>query len=80
MSKKRHFSQEEKYATLMSAKDIGVDKSAEIAGLHYTTVYGWRGNLAAIGKKAFFQDLAASTLPRFHSFSTLLQPNQVYSD
>lgn len=53
MTKKRHFSQEEKYAILMSAKDIGVDKAAEIAGLHYTTVYGWRGKLAAMGKKAY---------------------------
>jgi transposase InsO family protein len=53
MTKKRHFSQEEKYAILMSAKDIGVNKAAEIAGLHYTTIYGWRGKLAAMGKKAF---------------------------
>jgi transposase InsO family protein len=53
MGKKRHFSQKEKYAILLSARDIGVDKAAEIAGLHYTTVYGWRGDLAAMGKKAY---------------------------
>jgi transposase len=53
MSAKRHFSQKEKYAILMSAKDIGVNKAAEIAGVHYTTVYEWRGKLAALGKKAF---------------------------
>lgn len=55
MTKKRHFSQEEKYAILMSAKDIGVDKAAEIADLHYTTVYGWRGDLAVLGKKAYLE-------------------------
>jgi len=53
MVKKRHFSQEEKHTILMSAKDIGVKKAAEIAGLHYTTVYGWRGDLAAMGDKAY---------------------------
>jgi len=53
MTKKRHFSQEEKYTILMSAKDIGVDKAAEIADLHYTTVYGWRGGLEAMGKDAY---------------------------
>ncbi len=53
MDKKRHFSQEEKYAILMSAKDIGVDKAAEIAGLHYTTVYTWRSKLSALGKQAY---------------------------
>lgn len=53
MGKKRHFSQEEKRTILTSAKDIGVDKAAGIAGLHYTTVYGWRGDLSAMGKKAY---------------------------
>ncbi len=53
MTKKRHYSQEEKYAILMSAKDIGVSKAAEIAGLHYTTIYGWRSDLTVLGKKAF---------------------------
>jgi transposase InsO family protein len=53
MAKRRHFSQEEKHTILMSAKDIGVDKAAEIAGLHYTTVYGWRNDLAAMGEKAY---------------------------
>lgn len=53
MTKKRHFSQEEKYSILMSAKDIGVKEAAEIADLHYTTIYGWRGDLASLGKKAF---------------------------
>lgn len=52
MGKKRHFSQEEKRTILTSAKDIGVDKAAGIAGLHYTTVYGWHGDLSAMGKKA----------------------------
>ncbi len=36
MTNKRHFSQEEKYTFLMNAKDIGVDKAAEIAGLSIT--------------------------------------------
>ncbi len=29
MTKKRHFSQEEKYAIVVNAKDIGIDKAAE---------------------------------------------------
>ena len=49
MAKKRHFSQEEKRTILMNAKNIGVEKAAEIAGLHYTTVVGWRGELAVVG-------------------------------
>ncbi len=53
MPSKRHFSQEEKYAILMSAKGIGVEKAAEIAGIHYTTVYDWRGKLASLGKTAY---------------------------
>jgi len=53
MAKKRHFSQEEKHTILMSAKDIGVNKAAEIAGIHYTTIYGWRCDLAAMGEKAY---------------------------
>jgi len=53
MTKKRHFSQEEKYAILMSAQNIGVEKAAKIAGLHYTTVYSWRGDLAAMGKNGY---------------------------
>ena len=55
MAKKRHFSQKEKLAILNSAKDIGVNRAAQISGVHYSTVYGWRGDLAAMGEKGFLE-------------------------
>ena len=54
MSKKQ-FSQEQKLKILESAEKLGVRPAADIAGIHYTTVYEWRNQLKAMEKKAFVE-------------------------
>ena len=53
--RKTQFSQEQKLTILKSAEKLGVKPAAEIAGVHYTTVYDWRKQLEAKGEKAFFE-------------------------
>ncbi len=48
MSKKQ-FSQEQKLKILESAEKLGARPVADIAGIHYTTVYEWRNQLKARG-------------------------------
>ena len=54
MSKKQ-FSQEQKLKILESAEKLGARPVADIAGIHYITVYEWRNQLKAKGKKAFVE-------------------------
>jgi len=49
----KQFSQEQKLAIVKNAATIGFKEAAEIAGLHYTTVYDWRRDLKSLGKEAF---------------------------
>ena len=49
----RHFSQEQKLVILNSAAEIGVRQAAELAGVHYTSVYDWRRQLESLGKQGF---------------------------
>ncbi len=49
----KQFSQEEKLAVLRSAKEVGIRKAAELAGVHYTSVYEWRRKLDALGEAGF---------------------------
>ena len=49
----RHFSQEQKMTILNSAAEIGVKQAAELAGVHYTSVYDWRRQLDSLGKQGF---------------------------
>lgn len=53
--RKLQFGQEQKLKILKSAKKLGVRPAAEIAGIHYTTVYDWRNQLKAKGEKAFLE-------------------------
>ena len=53
MEKGRRFSQEEKLRVLRSGQNIGIVKSAELAGVHYSTVYEWRRKLEVLGEEAF---------------------------
>ena len=46
----RHFSQQQKFAILNSAAEIGVRQAAELAGVHYTSVYDWRRQLVSLGE------------------------------
>lgn len=50
---KLQFSQEQKLKILKSAEKLGVKPAADIAGVHYTTVYEWRRDLESSGKQAF---------------------------
>jgi len=52
---KLRFSQEQKLKILKSAKKLGVRPAAEIAGVHYTTVYDWRKQLETKREKAFLE-------------------------
>jgi transposase len=38
---------------LDSAAEIGVKQAAELAGVHYTSVYDWRRQLKSLGKQVF---------------------------
>jgi transposase InsO family protein len=49
----RHFSQGQKLSILNSAAEIGVRQAAELAGVHYTSVYDWRRQLQSLGKQGF---------------------------
>jgi transposase len=40
-------------AILDSAAEIGIKQAAELAGVHYTTVYDWRRQLKSMGKQIF---------------------------
>jgi transposase InsO family protein len=60
MEEGKHFSQEQKLAILQSAEDVGVKGAAELAGVHYTTVYEWRNKLKALGKENFLANVTRS--------------------
>jgi transposase InsO family protein len=52
MGKKR-FDQEQKLKILRSASKVGFKEAAELAGVHYTAVYGWQKMLEALGEEGF---------------------------
>jgi transposase len=49
----KQFSQEQKLAIVTNAATIGFKQAAEIAGVHYTTVYDWQRDLKSLGQEAF---------------------------
>ncbi len=49
----KHFGQEERLAVVKSAKEVGIKEAAQIAGVHYTTVYEWRREVDALGEEGF---------------------------
>ena len=49
----RQFNQKQKLAILDSAAEIGIKQAAELAGVHYTTIYDWRRQLKSMGKQIF---------------------------
>jgi putative transposase len=50
---KKHFSQKQKLAVLKAAEQMGIQKAAETAGVHYTSVYDWKHRLEALGEEGF---------------------------
>jgi len=53
MGKKKHFTQKQKLSILESAKEVGIQKAANLSGVHYTAIYEWQRKLDAIGEEAF---------------------------
>ena len=49
----RQFNQTQKMAILDSAAEIGIKQAAELAGVHYTTIYDWLRQLKCMGKQIF---------------------------
>jgi len=49
----KRFTQEQKLAILRSAERSGVVRAAQIAEVHYTSVYEWKHRLEALGEEAF---------------------------
>ncbi len=49
MGKKGHFKKKQKLDILVNAKEIGIKKAADLAGIHYTTVYQGQRKLDAVG-------------------------------
>ena len=53
MEKKSHFTQKQKLGILKSGKEIGIKEAADLAGIHYSTVYQWQRKLNVLGEDAF---------------------------
>ncbi|MCJ7617029.1 MAG: helix-turn-helix domain-containing protein [Desulfobacterales bacterium] len=53
MERRSHFSQKQKLDILQSSKGIGIKESADLAGVHYSTVYQWQRKLDILGEEAF---------------------------
>ena len=53
MGKKSHFTQKQKLDILESARETGIKGAADLAGIHYTTVYQWQRKLEVLGDEAF---------------------------
>ena len=51
--KAKQFDQQQKLAIVNSAKEIGVKPAADIAGVHYTSVYTWKREIGALGEERF---------------------------
>jgi transposase InsO family protein len=47
------FSQSQKKSILDSAAEIGIKQAADLAGVHYTSVYDWRRQLESLGEQGF---------------------------
>ena len=60
MTQKQNLTQEQKLVVLESAREIGIRDAAKHIGVHYTTVYGWRKRLEALGEEGFLADRARS--------------------
>lgn len=60
MKEGKHFSQEQKLIILESAREVGVKGAAELAGVHYTTVYDWRNKLKVLGEENFLANVTKS--------------------
>ena len=49
----KRFDQEQKLAIVKSAGEMGIKEAAEVAEVHYTSIYEWKNQLEALGEEAF---------------------------
>jgi transposase InsO family protein len=49
----KRFNQQQKLAVLESARQVGIEEAARLAGVHFTTVYTWQRQLKALGEEGF---------------------------
>ena len=57
----KRFSQQQKLAILRSAAEMGVKEAAQVAEVHYTSVYEWKRQLEVLGEEGFLA--YKSTIP-----------------
>ncbi len=50
---KKQFSQKQKLVIVEKGEETGTKRAAEVAEVHYTTVFPWKKQLKALGEKAF---------------------------
>lgn len=51
----KFFDQQQKLTIVEKAQEIGFKEAADIAGVHYTTVYDWKNKLETMGREAFLE-------------------------
>jgi len=51
----RQFNQQQKLTIIERGEKFGVKQAAEVAKVHYTTVYAWKKQLESLGEKAFLE-------------------------
>jgi len=49
----KQFDQQQKLSIVSSAKEIGIKAAADIAGVHYTSIYTWKREIEALGEERF---------------------------
>jgi putative transposase len=57
----KRFSQQQKLVILRSAAEMGVKEAAQVAEVHYTSVYEWKRQLEVLGEEGFLA--YKSTIP-----------------
>lgn len=51
----RQFNQQQKLTIIEKGEKLGIKPAAEVAKVHYTTVYAWKKQLESLGEKAFLE-------------------------
>ena len=49
----KQFSQKQKLVIIKKAKEIGFKRAADVAGVHFTTIYDWQRTYKSLGEEAF---------------------------
>ncbi len=52
---KKQFNQQQKLSVIEKGEKIGIKPTAQIAGVHYTTVYAWKKQLESLGEELFLK-------------------------